>query len=75
MDNSKLWSVQTPQSFKVDVLKRAVNNLATKKKSVVDEATAVELLGESVRLVPGSPMNIKIATADDLPLAATLLKL
>ncbi len=75
VDNSKLWSVQTPQSFKVDVLKRAVNNLATKKKSVVDEATAVELLGESVRLVPGSPMNIKIATADDLPLAATLLKL
>ena len=74
LDSSKLWSVQTPQSFKVDVLKRAVHNPA-KKKPALDEVSAVVELGETVRLVPGSPMNIKISTADDLPLAATLLKL
>ena len=74
MDSSKLWSVQTPQSFRIDVLRRAVDN-PSMKKSAVDEASAVAQLGDTVRLVPGSPMNIKISTADDLPLAALLLKL
>jgi 2-C-methyl-D-erythritol 4-phosphate cytidylyltransferase len=71
---SKLWALQSPQSFKIDVLRRALENLDP-KESLPDEASAVAKLGESVRLVPGSPYNIKILTADDMPLAGILLKL
>ena len=71
---SKLWALQSPQSFKIDVLRRALENLEP-KQSLPDEASAVAQLGESVRLVPGSPYNIKILTADDMPLAGILLKL
>ena len=74
VDSAKLWTTQTPQTFKVDLLQRAIHNPEI-DKSTIDEASAVEQLGESVRLVPGSPLNIKILTVDDLPLAATLLKL
>ncbi len=74
VDISKLWMLQSPQSFKIDVLRRALANLDP-KHPLSDEASAVERLGESVRLVPGSPYNIKILTSDDLPLAGILLKL
>ena len=40
-----------------------------------DEASAVELIGEPVRLVEWSRHNIKITTAEDLPLAAAVLKI
>jgi 2-C-methyl-D-erythritol 4-phosphate cytidylyltransferase len=39
-----------------------------------DEAQLVEQLGHGVRLVPGSPMNIKITTQEDLDMARALLK-
>ncbi|MBT3191633.1 MAG: 2-C-methyl-D-erythritol 4-phosphate cytidylyltransferase [Verrucomicrobia bacterium] len=73
-DASKFWALQSPQSFKTDLLKRALENLAP-KEGLPDEAAAVAKLGEPVRLVPGSPDNIKILTSDDLPMAAILLKL
>jgi 2-C-methyl-D-erythritol 4-phosphate cytidylyltransferase len=74
VDGSKLWALQSPQTFKLDLLKRALANLDP-KHPLPDEACAVDKLGESVRLVPGSPYNIKILTSDDLPLAGLLLKL
>lgn len=74
VDPGPLWLLQTPQSFKIDLLRRAVDK-ATAKRSITDEADAVEQLGEPVRLVPGAVSNMKIETADDLQLAATLLKL
>ena len=74
IESAKLWTLQSPQCFKIDLLRRAVDKLDV-KKGVLDEASAVAALGESVRLVPGSAYNIKILTANDLPMAATLLKL
>ncbi len=73
MDRDKLWSVQTPQTFKVDVLTAAYEHVKKNKISVTDEASAVELTGKEVRLVPGSRSNIKITTPDDLTLAAAML--
>jgi len=74
VDRTKLWAVQTPQAFKVDLLSRAYEWVARKRAVVTDEASAVELLGEEVHLVPSSWSNIKVTTPDDLTLAATLLK-
>jgi 2-C-methyl-D-erythritol 4-phosphate cytidylyltransferase len=74
IDASTMWTLQSPQSFKIELLKRAVAELDP-KNGIADEAAAVTKLGEKVRLVPGSRHNIKIVVPDDVPLAATLLKL
>jgi 2-C-methyl-D-erythritol 4-phosphate cytidylyltransferase len=75
MDRAKLWAVQTPQTFRVDLLRKAFAQVAKKRATVTDEAAAVELLGEKVRLVPVTQANIKITTPDDLALANLLLRL
>jgi len=75
VDRTKLWLVQTPQAFKVSVLKKAFALVEKKKVKVTDEASAVELVANSVRLVESSVSNIKITTPDDLTLAAALMRL
>lgn len=75
VDRQKLWAVQTPQSFKVEILRKAFEAVKKKGATVTDEAQAVELVSKEVRLVPSPLSNIKITTADDLVLAAALLKL
>jgi 2-C-methyl-D-erythritol 4-phosphate cytidylyltransferase len=75
IDREKLWLVQTPQAFEVDLLKQAFEEVRKRKATVTDEASAVELLGKEVRLVPVSATNIKVTMADDLLMASTFLKL
>jgi 2-C-methyl-D-erythritol 4-phosphate cytidylyltransferase len=75
VDRTKLWAVQTPQAFKVELLQRAYRAVEEQKVTVTDEAGAVELIGEPVRLVEWPRTNIKITTAEDLPLAAAVLKI
>lgn len=75
MDRSKLWAVQTPQTFKIDLLRNAFKHIQEKEITVTDEASAVELISDEVRLVETTEPNLKITTADDLPIAAAMLKL
>jgi 2-C-methyl-D-erythritol 4-phosphate cytidylyltransferase len=74
VDRSKLWAVQTPQTFRVDWLNKAYAHAKKKKLTVTDEASAVEALGEPVHLVPAPATNIKITTPADLALASMILK-
>lgn len=74
VDRTKLWAVQTPQTFRVDWLKKAYAQTAKKKVLPTDEASAVEALGEDVHLVPTSGFNVKITTPADLALAAMIMK-
>ncbi len=74
VDRSKLWAVQTPQSFRLDLINKAYKEVGKKKLMVTDEASAVEALGEKVYLVPASSSNIKITAPEDLTLAAMILK-
>ena len=57
------------------LLKKAFAFVEKKKTKVTDEASAVELVANSVRLVESSVSNIKITTPDDLTLAAALMRL
>lgn len=75
VDRSKLWAVQTPQAFNAELLRRAYLAVEEQKVTVTDEAGAVELIGEPVRLVDWPRPNLKITTAEDLPLAAASLKI
>jgi 2-C-methyl-D-erythritol 4-phosphate cytidylyltransferase len=74
VDRTKLWAVQTPQTFRVDWLKKAFIQAGKKRMVVTDEAAAVEAIGESVHLVPAPVLNMKITTPADLALAAMILK-
>lgn len=75
VDRSKLWAVQTPQTFKIDLLRDAFAAVKKKRASVTDEASAVELVSDSVRLVVSAVSNIKITTPDDLVMAGAILKI
>lgn len=75
VDRDKLWAVQTPQTFKLDLLQQAFEAVKKKNKTVTDEASAVEMIADDVRLVPSALSNIKVTTVDDMLLAAALLKL
>jgi 2-C-methyl-D-erythritol 4-phosphate cytidylyltransferase len=74
VDRTKLWAVQTPQTVRVDLLRRAY--AAVRKASVVvtDEAAAVERLGEPVHLVETPFLNLKLTTPDNLPVVEALLR-
>jgi 2-C-methyl-D-erythritol 4-phosphate cytidylyltransferase len=66
-----LWLAQTPQGFRTDLLLRAHR---TVNINATDDAALIELLGEPVKLVMGSPDNIKLTLKSDLVLAEALLK-
>ena len=72
-DRSKLWAVQTPQAFDVRLLKKAYENVVANKLEVTDDASAVELLGEPVKIFETEKPNLKITTVEDLRLAAAIV--
>lgn len=65
-----LWQAQTPQMFRLDLLKSA---LQAANGAPTDEAQAVEALGLSPRLVVGELRNLKITYPQDLILAEAIL--
>lgn len=69
---SGLWEAQTPQVFRRDLLVEAYAKRGS--FAATDEAQLVERLGKRVTVVPGSPINLKIATKEDLRLAEQALK-
>lgn len=66
-----LWLVQTPQMFRYGLLKEAL----IKTQAVTDEASAIEALGYTPRMVLGSPHNLKVTYPTDLALAEAILKM
>ncbi|MFV8817675.1 2-C-methyl-D-erythritol 4-phosphate cytidylyltransferase [Haliea sp. E17] len=73
LDRSRLWRAQTPQMFRLGELRAALAAALAAGLPVTDEASAMELAGYPVQLVPGSPANFKVTAPDDLALAAWYL--
>jgi len=71
VDRSRLWAAQTPQVFRYDLLLRAHREVTA---DVTDDAAMLEALGLPVKLYPGSPLNIKVTTVEDLRLAEALMQ-
>lgn len=69
LDRSKLWQVQTPQGFRMDLLQKALEQADRDGFKATDEAGLMERAGHEVKLVMGAKENIKITTPDDLRLA------
>jgi 2-C-methyl-D-erythritol 4-phosphate cytidylyltransferase len=72
MPRDNLWLAQTPQVFRRQLLLDAYARRG--RQAATDDAQLVERLGHPVTIVPGSPINLKITTRDDLRLAQHALK-
>ena len=68
-----LWRVQTPQAFQYRLLQQAFKKAKKDSYYGTDEGSLVEYLGERVKIVPGSELNIKITRKEDLVLGESLL--
>jgi 2-C-methyl-D-erythritol 4-phosphate cytidylyltransferase len=73
LERDSLWHVQTPQTFKYDVISNAYKNGITKKLYGYDDATFLEYSGKKVKVIEGSSYNIKITTPEDLVTARGIL--
>jgi 2-C-methyl-D-erythritol 4-phosphate cytidylyltransferase len=74
LDRSRLWAVQTPQTFRVEVIRRALAMVREKGLQVTDDTAACDLTGQAVRLVPSTEPNPKVTVPDDVPYVELLLK-
>jgi 2-C-methyl-D-erythritol 4-phosphate cytidylyltransferase len=74
VDRSKLWSVQTPQTFRVEVIRRAIATARQKNLILTDDTAACELIGQPVRLVKSTAPNPKVTVPADLPFVESLLR-
>ena len=68
-----LVSVQTPQGFKTNILKKSFEKYADKLASFTDDASLVEKNGYNIYTVDGDYKNIKITTLEDLKFAEFML--
>ncbi|MHB8837213.1 MAG: 2-C-methyl-D-erythritol 4-phosphate cytidylyltransferase, partial [Candidatus Methylomirabilia bacterium] len=73
VDRRALWLAQTPQAFSVGLLREAHAQARAAGLEATDDAALVEALGHPVRVVPGSRLNFKITTREDLALARLLV--
>ena len=66
LDRSRLWAAQTPQVFRTEALRAALEVDAAARDAATDEAMLVEAAGGTVLLHHGGPPNLKVTTPADL---------
>jgi 2-C-methyl-D-erythritol 4-phosphate cytidylyltransferase len=69
VDRRELWRAQTPQMFRLDVLRLALEAAVVQGVDITDEARAMESAGHRPRLVAGTAANLKVTYPDDMALA------
>jgi 2-C-methyl-D-erythritol 4-phosphate cytidylyltransferase len=73
VDRAELWAAQTPQVFRVEALRRALEADPAQVEAATDEAMLIEAAGGRVLIHPASTENVKVTTPTDLKLAELLL--
>ena len=74
LDREALFHIQTPQGFRYDIIKEAYEGAVKEGMEGTDDAYFVERMGIQVKVVEGSPLNIKITTPEDIALANWILQ-
>lgn len=74
VDRTHLWAVQTPQTFRVEIIRRALAAARQQGLCLTDDTAACELIGQPVVLVPSPAPNPKITYPADLLYAERLLR-
>jgi 2-C-methyl-D-erythritol 4-phosphate cytidylyltransferase len=74
VDRAHLWSVQTPQAFRIDVIRRALSEVFARNLAITDDTAACELINQPVRLVESASPNPKVTTQADLAFVGLCLQ-
>ena len=74
LDRSRLWAVQTPQTFRVEIIRRALSEVRQRSLLVTDDTAACELVGQPVQLVVSAEPNPKVTRPEDLPYVEAVLR-
>jgi 2-C-methyl-D-erythritol 4-phosphate cytidylyltransferase len=74
LDRNLLWSAQTPQVYKYQIIKQALEEASKEGFYGTDDSSLVERIGKPVRIVTGSYENIKITTPEDLIFGEAILR-
>lgn len=81
-NRSELWIIQTPQSFKTDLVKMAYKKMKEELEkgnttlNITDDAMVVEeFTTNQVRFVQGDYKNIKVTTPEDIDIAELFIEL
>jgi 2-C-methyl-D-erythritol 4-phosphate cytidylyltransferase len=73
IDRSNLWNMQTPQTIKFNLAKKAFKKAEEDNFLGTDDVSLIERLGKKVKIIEASDDNFKITTPKDLVLAKIIL--
>ncbi len=73
LNSADLWFAQTPQIFKAQILRDAYAKRAEFAEGCADDADLVAAAGTAATVLPSSWRNIRIATSDDITVAAPII--
>lgn len=73
VERDNLWHALTPQLAPIGVLKDAIEIAIKNGVNITDEASALEHVGLTPKMVAGEPSNIKVTRPEDLSLAEMYL--
>lgn len=73
IDRSRLWAVQTPQTFRVGVIRQALAAVRERGLLVTDDTAACEMIGQPVKLVESAAPNPKATAPGDLAYIGNVL--
>ncbi len=74
LDRARLWTVQTPQAFRVAIIRRALEGVREAGRQVTDDTAACEWIGQQVSLVESEALNPKVTVPADLHVVEALLR-
>ena len=74
IDRESLRAVQTPQTFQLEVIRRALETVRKQGRRVTDDTSACEFIGQPVQLVESNTPNPKVTTDSDLLRVEQLLR-
>lgn len=72
-DRKLLWAVQTPQTFKYEIIMKAYESAISDNFIATDDSMIAERLGYKVKMINGDYKNIKITTPEDMLIANAFL--
>lgn len=73
-DRATLWYCQTPQTFRVEIIRAAHHEAVSQGFHGTDDATLVRQYGHPVKLIPGTRANFKVTTPTDMTIAETFIE-
>ena len=71
-DRRSLWAIQTPQAFRLSIIKKAYQLAQETGFYGTDDSSLVENIGLKVKVTLGDYDNIKITTKEDIKIAQTI---